>query len=152
MWSGVEVPTGFVLCNGSNGSPDLQGKFVRSSAPGSNTGQQGGGLSTYKFTTTSTTTITGHSLTTAEMPVHNHAFKGVCAPLGCDGQWTFAGPFADNPRPPDTTVIQNSGGGQPHSHSGATTSTTSAMNDLLPPYYVLAFIRSSFFITIYSFK
>lgn len=30
MWSGsiVDIPAGFVLCNGSNGTPDLRGRFV----------------------------------------------------------------------------------------------------------------------------
>jgi len=30
LWAGaiVDIPTGFVLCNGSNGSPDLRNRFI----------------------------------------------------------------------------------------------------------------------------
>jgi hypothetical protein len=28
MWSGITVPTGWSLCNGSNGTPDLRNRFI----------------------------------------------------------------------------------------------------------------------------
>ena len=44
LWHGavVDIPAGFVLCDGSNGTPDLRDKFVYSAGPTRPTGQSGG--------------------------------------------------------------------------------------------------------------
>ena len=66
MWSGANNtwPSNWALCNGANGTPNLQGRFVLSSGSGS-------GL------TTRTTGQTGGAetvaLTLAQMPSHSHA-------------------------------------------------------------------------------
>ena len=61
MWSGTtgNIPTGFVLCDGTNSTPDLTDKFIKSTTTA---GTTGGG------TTTDPTT-----LTTSEIPSHNHS-------------------------------------------------------------------------------
>jgi hypothetical protein len=48
MWSGLlsAIPTGWHLCDGDAGTPDLQSKFVKGAAAGQNPGATGGG-STY---------------------------------------------------------------------------------------------------------
>lgn len=63
-WSGViaDIPTGYVFCNGSNGTPDLRNLFTI--CPG----QDSGGT----YDTGDTGGEATHVLTTAEMPVHNH--------------------------------------------------------------------------------
>jgi microcystin-dependent protein len=66
MWSGTEanVPTGWALCDGTQNTPDLRGRFVLGSGNGTGltprTPGQNGGEQT-------------HTLTMAEMPSHNHA-------------------------------------------------------------------------------
>ena len=81
MWSGAvqSLPSGWALCNGQNGTPNLQNKFI---------------VASNNATGTPTTTISGsavstggntnhdhfgstqaHSLTTAQMPQHNHTYK-----------------------------------------------------------------------------
>jgi hypothetical protein len=52
MWSGAiaSIPTGYVLCNGSNGTPDLRDKFVV------------GAGNSYVVGATSNTTGTGSNL------------------------------------------------------------------------------------------
>lgn len=40
MWSGNNVPTGWVMCDGQNGSPDLRGRFVRMYSEGAFSGNE----------------------------------------------------------------------------------------------------------------
>ena len=59
MWSGTTVPTGWALCNGTNGTPDLRDRFIVGSGNSYATGTTGG-----------SNTVT---LTTAQMPSHSHS-------------------------------------------------------------------------------
>lgn len=45
MWSGslAEIPTGWHLCDGTDGTPDLRGKFVRGTESQEDPGSTGGG-------------------------------------------------------------------------------------------------------------
>ena len=44
IWSGalVDIPDGWVLCNGSNGTPDLRSSFIQGAAVGANPGTVSG--------------------------------------------------------------------------------------------------------------
>ncbi len=44
MWSGLlsDIPAGWTLCDGTNGTPDLRNRFISSCAPGENPGGSGG--------------------------------------------------------------------------------------------------------------
>ena len=61
LWSGTvnAVPKGWALCNGQNGTPDLRDRFVVGASGIYGVGAKGG-----------SETVT---LTTSEMPSHNHA-------------------------------------------------------------------------------
>lgn len=63
-WSGSadNVPDGWHICDGTEGTPDLQGKFILGSSTDHTVGSTGGEET--------------HALTTNEMPSHNHGFSG----------------------------------------------------------------------------
>ena len=60
MWSGTiaTIPTGWALCNGTNGTPNLIDKFILSVNPSENPGSTGGAHS--------------YSLAVANLPAHSH--------------------------------------------------------------------------------
>ena len=66
MWSGriINIPSGWALCDGRNGTPDLLDRFI-CSVQGSSTDPGSTGGSTEK------------TLTTANLPSHNHEFTGL---------------------------------------------------------------------------
>lgn len=41
IWSGATIPTGWALCDGANGTPDLRGRFIYGGSSGDTTGTQG---------------------------------------------------------------------------------------------------------------
>lgn len=79
MWSGIlaDIPTGWALCNGQNGTPDLRERFVIG-AGGAITALSVGGANTKTVNTQTggahghTLTIDNHVLTVAEIPAHGH--------------------------------------------------------------------------------
>jgi hypothetical protein len=122
MWSGTtgDIPTGFVLCDGSNGTPNLTDKFIKSTTTA---GTTGGG------TTTDPTT-----LTTSEIPSHAHTSSqayGTSAGGGYQriGSWSLANRIlaANN-----TFDVSSTGGGGSHTHGQAE-----------PVYYSLIFIMKT---------
>lgn len=64
MWYGsvATVPTGWQLCNGSNGTPDLRDRFVVGSGSSYTPGTIGGATSV--------------ALSTSNLPSHDHSFSG----------------------------------------------------------------------------
>ena len=67
MWSGAEnaIPSGFVLCNGSNSTPDLRNRFIVGAGTGGSygVGNTGGADSV--------------TLTVDQIPSHSHSVQGV---------------------------------------------------------------------------
>ena len=122
MWSGTtsNIPTGWVLCDGQNSTPDLRDRFIV------------GAGSTYNAAATGGSTSTGsHTLTVAELPAHSHTFS-YTAP----NQQTPAAPhnLANNVGSAGTvnTGTNNTGDGAAHTHANS-----------LPPYLALAYIMKT---------
>jgi microcystin-dependent protein len=120
MWSGSSVPSGWALCDGSNGTPDLRGRFVLASGAGS-------GLTPRTLGTSGGTET--HALTIAEIPAHSHS--GGVSTVGyttsySTGSEAMTAPGSARNNGTQTFTTGSAGGG--------------AAFDKMPPYYVLAFI------------
>jgi|AGSF01.1.fsa_nt_gi Microcystin-dependent protein len=98
MWSGqfAQIPTGWALCNGQNGTPDLRDRFI-----------VGAGNSYAVASTGGAATV---ALTVEQMPAHSHVFSRIFAQI--DGGGIFPGGNNDSPTLQDNTNL--TGGNQPH--------------------------------------
>jgi len=122
MWSGAitAIPSGWVICDGNNSTPNLTDRFVIHADADS------GGTNDVGDTGGSATTG-AHTLTISEMPSHDHDMTGrnqdrsdVTDGLRTSGMGTNYG-----------VDTGNRGGGGSHTHTAT------------PKYYALAFIMKS---------
>ena len=135
IWSGsvASVPSGWYLCNGSNGTPDLRDKFVVGAGSTYAVADTGGSANAIvvSHTHTATSTVTD--------PGHTHLIPNTRAGSPNGGAIYIAG-AASGPSNTDNTGSNT---------TGITVSTTNASsgssgtNANLPPYYALAYIMKA---------
>jgi microcystin-dependent protein len=123
MWYGNinEIPSGWVLCDGNNGTPDLRGRFILGVNPSTNKSSI--------YQTRELRTIGGeekNTLTLSELPSHVHQSRGRCIKSCNSGSWPRF--LVENSRE-DTPSTRSTGYSQPHNN--------------MPPYYVLAYIMKT---------
>jgi len=124
IWSGsvVSIPTGWYLCDGANGTPDLRSRFVVGAGSTYSPNNTGGSADATLVSHTHTATVTdpGHFH-------YTHNGGTLTAPAGGGaGQQS-----SDTTSAVTGITVSNS------------TEGTSATNANLPPYYALAFIMKS---------
>lgn len=132
------IPEGWQLCDGSNGTPDLSGKFVVGYDPSDDDYNAIGKAAGEKE----------HTLLESEMPQHNHT--GIAQSNGAHTHsGTAVGPYNGNPigggfdgggnafRTQPITI--NSGGAHSHNLS-INNAGQSQAHENRPPYYTLAYI------------
>ena len=129
MWSGTisSIPSGWALCDGTNGTPDLRDKFIKSIPGTSRNPGSTGGRSTHDHSGT-----TGeHVLTISEMPSHAHNVV-YFTNGGGGGLYPHSGQAWDI-YGTAVRATAGAGGNQSHHHP-------IIPDEGMPPYYELAFI------------
>jgi hypothetical protein len=132
MWSGsvASIPSGWVICDGTNSTPDLRNRFIIGAGSTYAVAATGGSADAIAVSHT-------HTGTTVSNGAHTHAFDFQAqSSIASGGGQTVA----DWPAAQDGTTASNGA----HTHTFTTDSAgSSGTNANLPPYYALAFIMKS---------
>lgn len=166
LWSGAttNIPSGWYLCNGANGTPNLQDRFVVGAGSGYAVGNTGGASSV--------------TLTTAQMPAHTHTgpshthtFSGTTSSSGnhyhLDGEVmdvvaeaTYSYTASTSATRVDQSSSEtknqhartNTTGAHTHTYSGTTAADgtgdtgsagSGSAHENRPPYYALCYIMKA---------
>ena len=139
IWSGAAnaIPSGWYLCNGSNGTPDLRNRFVIGAGSTYSVAATGGSkdaiVVSHTHTATSTSSVTD--------PGHTHTLLSKNEATGGGGQvpkYSGVGSITNN------EAIQSITTGITVSTSTTNASAGSSGTDAnLPPYYALCYIMKS---------
>lgn len=118
MWSGTiqTIPTGWALCDGSNGTPDLRDRFVVAAGRKYEATVSKGGVETV-------------TLTKANIPPHSHNFS-----------WSS---YSNSSNESDGSRIVRGNSNQKDASKATDTNTSELKGEsfsIMPPYYALAFI------------
>ncbi len=118
IWSGAveDIPTGWALCDGQDGRPDLRGRFVLGAGGTYNPGAAGGSEEV--------------TLTVAQMPRHSHTQR-----FARSGTESGA-----NNSPPEPVTIKGGWTIVNYGAPGTRESGSSEPHPNMPPYYALCYI------------
>ena len=141
MWSGQSsnIPSGWALCNGQNGTPNLQDRFIVGAGNQYSVGATGGSAT--------------KTLSTSNMPAHTHTFNGS---VSLNNLYGIARNGVEN----GYGSVSGSGmaltwesveyvtsrekidvvGGNGSVSGSITSSGSGASFNIMPPYYALCFI------------
>ena len=128
LWSGSlgSIPAGWVLCNGSNGTPDLRDRFVVAAGSSYAVGATGGSANAIVVSHTHTATSTDAG--------HTHSYQ---QPAGAPNN--AAGSIPND----ITQTASTTGTGYANITTTIASAGTSGTNANLPPYYALAYIMKT---------
>ena len=136
MWSGAAsaVPTGWALCDGTSGMPDLRGRFIVGAGGSYAVGATGGAE-----------TVT---LTTAQMPAHSHGITATAEEAGGHSHTlTLGTTSADSgsrsvvAEDKYTSRATSTDGAHTHMITATAANTGGgAAHENRPPYYALCYI------------
>lgn len=139
LWYGAigSVPSGWYLCDGTNGTPDLRDKFIVGAGSTYSVSQTGG--SADAIVVSHNHTATSSSTSTVTDPGHTHTY-GSSANYGSGDANAYdarnSGSFTTNSRTTGITVATST-------TTTVNTAGTSGTNANLPPYYALAYVMKS---------
>jgi len=134
LWSGAtnNIPTGFVICNGSNSTPDLRNRFVVGAGDTYAVDATGGSAAV-----TPAGTNAGTAISVAQLPSHTHDTSIQQSQFGTGDENRVAQGGGANISA-QTYDSDATGSGDTHTHTFSGTSHTN-----LPPYYSLAYIMKT---------
>lgn len=145
MWSGsiATIPSGWFICDGTNGTPDLRSRFIVGAGSTYAVNATGGTANAVVVSHTHTYSAT----TSGQSANHTHALSANAVEAAASGTLnapggsasTFYGTTAVN-----TTNVQSND--HTHSVSGTTADASSGVsgtNQNLPPYLALAYIMKA---------
>lgn len=155
LWSGstASIPSGWALCDGTNGTPDLRDRFVvgagNSYAVDATGGSKDAVVVSHDHSFSATTTSAGshnHSGSTSTAGSHSHTINegvgsGTVSPGGTFAWVGLQSRSTNSAGNHSHSLSINSAGAHTHSVSGTTGSSgVSGTDQNLPPYYALAYI------------
>lgn len=154
MWYGAlgQIPTGWALCDGTNGTPDLRDRFVVGAGLSYGLGAVGGQVSQSTSAAGGHThTITGTALTVSQLPAHSHRLHvvgfvsnstvdGVLNPGAAVAGEIDGGKLYTTNDGTGVPVIESTGSGDAHSHGMDTQGDHTHTVDVRPPYMGIYFI------------
>jgi len=112
-WNGIQAPSGWALCDGNSGTPNLSGRFILGSGSGP-------GLTNRTFDTSGGEENV--TLTVAQMPAHTHTYDKPGRPWPAGDHGNREGVWRS------TDQVSTGWAGSNEAHNN------------MPPYYVLAYI------------
>lgn len=159
LWSGsiATIPTGWLLCNGASGTPDLRDRFVvgagTSYAPGAT-----GGANTVSLSIANLPSHSHGGATGGANVDHSHTFSGTTTVAG-EHSHTYKASVVGTPQTgltgdgsPSLSEQTSSAGSHSHTYSGTTSGHSTnhvhaisaegsgTAHENRPPYYALAYI------------
>lgn len=146
LWYGAigSVPSGWYLCDGTNGTPDLRDRFVVGAGSTYSVAATGGSTDAIVVSHTHTATSTSTSAVTDSGHTHVIGSRDSTADNGGGYAQEFVA-SPNNPNGPNVTTSSSTTG-----ITVATTTTTSnatagtsGTNANLPPYYALAYVMKA---------
>lgn len=133
LWSGsvASIPTGWVLCNGSNSTPDLRNRFIVGAGSTYAVDATGGSADAIVVSHTHTATVTDPGHTHTLSPTNRQVYNSGAS--GSAGQYNGGETFTQLTMSSATTgiTVANSSTG------------SSGTNANLPPYYALCYIMKT---------
>jgi hypothetical protein len=138
IWSGTEasIPSGWHLCDGSSGTPNLRDKFIVGAGSNYVKGETGGANT---CTTSATITVAGHALTAAETALHSHGgFTDNYPTTSYNSSATGSATTIANSAPNVGRYTGYAGSGSSHDHTASFTGTSN--QDKRPPFMARCYI------------
>jgi hypothetical protein len=140
MWSGTNasIPSGWALCDGNNGTPDLHDRFIM----GDTSDARGAGGSSHTATSSTNGShshggaTASHTLTVDQMPSHRHSISGFSFSDSGDG-YIATGSLSSSAIGDYTDYT---GGNAGHTHGIGADGNHNHTVDTRGKYYKLAFI------------